>query len=158
MRVTILVLVALAALCACGGPAHEAASSAAAPSSSASTKALTCGTVVDTGPRLSGTWTAEKVIAQLGALMITDGAAIKNGHLTSFADGILAGADHGLGGNREPGKLESDAQDYAAAEQNYDPDGPVVTVFAQALKKDIAALEKDCPGSIPQANKLAGAS
>jgi hypothetical protein len=45
-----------------------------------------------------------------------------------------------------------------AAEQNYDPDGPVVTVFAQALKKDITALEKDCPGSLPAANKLAGTS
>jgi hypothetical protein len=34
----------------------------------------------------------------------------------------------------------------------------MVTVFALALKKNIAALEKDCPGSIPEANKLAGAS
>ncbi|MDQ2813978.1 MAG: hypothetical protein M3Z75_19450 [Actinomycetota bacterium] len=113
---------------------------------------------MNTGQHLAGTWTAQKLVAHLGALVIVGGPDLRKGTITSSEGGMLTGAYLGLGANREPGKLESDAQNYAAAEQNYDPAGPVETVFADVLKKDIAALEKDCPGSIPEARKLAGAS
>ena len=89
--------------------------------------------------------------------MIVNSSDLKKGTITSSEDGMLTGASLGLSANRGPGKLESDAQNYAAAEQNYDPAGPVETVYAAALKRDIAALEKDCPGSIPEADRLAHA-
>jgi|GEM_PF-5990466 hypothetical protein len=151
-----MVLVALVALAACGGTPAKTTSAPAGPSSSAGPRALTCETVVDTGQHLTGTWTAQKLIAQLGALEIVAGSNLNKGTITSSQDGMLTGAYLGLGTNRGSGKLESDAQDYAAAAQNYDPAGPVETVYADALKKDIAALEQDCPGSIPEAAKLAG--
>lgn len=164
MRMTVVVLVALATLSACGGASHKAASAQAAQSSSAPSSArpgytpLTCQTVLDTGHKLKGTWTAQELIAHLGTLVIVDGYHITNGTITRSENGMLSGAYLGLEGSRAPSKLESDAQNYAQAEENYGAAGPVNTVYAHVLEKDIAALEKDCPRSISEAKKLADAS
>ena len=42
-------------------------------------------------------------------------------------------------------RLSDDAEAFAQAELNYNPDGPVETSFARPLEVDIAALERDCP-------------
>ena len=50
--------------------------------------------------------------------------------------------------NEQKLPLSDDAQAFAVAEENYDPDGPVDTSYAQPMSGDILALERDCPAGM----------
>jgi hypothetical protein len=45
-------------------------------------------------------------------------------------------------------KLSGDAEAFAQAEENYNPDGPVDISYARRLNKDILALQRDCPDGL----------
>jgi hypothetical protein len=79
-----------------------------------------------------------------------------NGTITCAEDRLMFGARVDLGSNWTRGRLTKDALKHKTAEQNYDPSGPIRTAYAQALVRSIKALEHDCPGSVPEAEKLAG--
>ena len=53
-------------------------------------------------------------------------------------------------------KLSDDAQAFAVAEENYNPDGPVDTSYARPLNGDIVTLERDCPAGMRLGRQKAG--
>ena len=118
--------------------------------------ALGCRTVVGKGTEHQGRSTVQEVIARLGAMVIVHSSGIVDGIITGAEDRLLFGASVDLGANWIRGRLTKDALKYKTAEQNYDPSGRVRTTYAQALMQSIQALEYDCPGSLPEAKKLAG--
>jgi hypothetical protein len=177
----VIALTLVAALAACGGKpaATTAATPSAAPPAPASAAAepssalggpqtLACSTVVDSDPSENGlspsalradgfnpdALTAVQVIGLLEAMTLTDGvASITEGTPTS-TDTMILGAGAVDLMNYQGTQLASDAAQYSADEESYDPEGPVDASFASAVLADIQALAKDCPRSLKWADRV----
>ena len=109
---------------------------------------LTCGSVVDTTGYKDGPLTTDLVVASLTEMQLAGGAAsIPRGRPTGADTTTLDTMAVELMGYSGT-KLADDAQAFAVAEENYNPDGPVDTSYAQPLDTDIVALERDCPGGM----------
>jgi hypothetical protein len=125
--------------CGYGGPAAVGGQAAAAGN------ALRCGSVVDSTGYRQGPLTTDLAVAFLTRLQLTGGAAdIPRGRPTSADTSTLdtmAVELMGYSGSR----LSDDAEAFAVAELNYNPDGPVDTSYARPLDTDILALQRDCP-------------
>jgi hypothetical protein len=106
---------------------------------------LRCGSVVDSAGYKQGPLTADLAVASLTDMQLADRAAdIAAGRPTSADTSTLdtmAVELMGYSGSR----LSDDAQAFAVAELNYNPDGPVDASYAQRLDADIHALQRDCP-------------
>jgi hypothetical protein len=145
--ITLAVSLAAAGMIAgCASGADPAAVGGSAPP--APGIVLTCGSVVDTTGYKDGPLTTDLAVASLTEMQLAGGAA-------SIPRGRPTGADTttldtmavelmGYSGSR----LSDDAQAFAVAEENYNPDGPVDTSYAQPLDTDIVALGRDCPGGM----------
>ncbi|MGH3245746.1 MAG: hypothetical protein ACRDOI_05955 [Trebonia sp.] len=122
------------------GPAAWAGSQAASLSN-----VLTCGTIVDATGYKNGPLTTDLAIAYLTAMQLGDGGGdIPHGTPTSADTNTLdtmAVELMGYSGSR----LSDDAEAFALAEENYNPDGPVDASYARRLTGDILALQRDCP-------------
>ena len=106
---------------------------------------LNCGRVVDPTGYQEEPLTVDRAIGLLTEMELADGAtSIPRGRPdyaeTSTLD-VMAVELMGYSGNR----LSDDAEAFAQAELNYNPDGPVETSFARPLEGDIAILDRDCP-------------
>jgi hypothetical protein len=106
---------------------------------------LNCGRVVDPTGYQEEPLTVDRAIGLLTEMQLAGGAAsIPKGRPdyaeTSTLD-VMAVELMGYSGSR----LSDDAEVFAQAELNYNPDGPVETSFARPLEGDIATLERDCP-------------
>jgi hypothetical protein len=138
-------------LAACGAAAGCA--STPAPTGPA-VNAITCASVVDSTGYQGGPLTPSLAIASLATMLRAGGAvrSITKGTPstaeTSTLD-VMAVELMGYSGN----KLSSDAEAFAQAELNYNPDGPVETSYARVLDNDIRALERDCPDGTQQSAK-----
>lgn len=136
-------LALLALLLAMGGAVAGCASNPA-PATPAST-AITCTTVVDATGQQGGPLTPHLAIRSLAAMLRGGGEARIHRGRPDGADAstldVMAVELMGHRGN----KLSADAQDFAQAELNYNPDGPVETAYARPLDDDIRALQRDCP-------------
>ena len=135
-------IVVVPLLAACGAVAGCASTpTPAAPASNP----ITCGTVVDSTGYLGGPLTPGLAIASLVTMLRTGGAVrILKGTPSSTETGtldVMAVELIGYSGN----KLSTDAEAFAEAEVDYNPDGPVETSFARPLEGDIATLGRDCP-------------
>jgi hypothetical protein len=107
--------------------------------------ALTCGSVVDSTGYENGPLTANLAVASLTAMQLAGGAAsISRGRPTGAVTRTLDVMSVELMGYAGS-KLSADAQAFAVAELNYNPDGPVDTSYARPLEAGILALESDCP-------------
>ena len=146
IRYAIALVLSLAGSCmtaGCGsgsGPAAVAGSPPPAPGI-----VLKCHSVVDSTGYENGPLTADRAIASLTRVELASGtASIPRGTPTT-ADAstldIMAVELMGYSGS----KLSDDAQAFAVAEENYNPDGPVDTSYARQLNGDIVTLERDCP-------------
>lgn len=133
--------VAVVAGCDSGGAAATGASQAA----TMVDNVLTCGRVVDSTGYKGGPLTTNLAIASLTEMQLTGGAAsIHRGTPTGAVVNTLdtmAVELMGYSGNR----LSEDAQAFALAELNYNPDGPVDASYARPLGQAIIALQRDCP-------------
>jgi hypothetical protein len=109
---------------------------------------LTCGTVVDATGYKDGPLTTDLAIAYLTEMQLGDGVAdIPRGTPTSadtYTLDTMAVELMGYSGSR----LSDDAEAFALAEENYNPDGPVDASYAQGLNGDILALQRDCPDAM----------
>ena len=153
--ITLAVSLAAAGMIAgCASGADPAAVGGSAPP--APGIVLTCGSIVDTTGYNDGPLTTDLVVASLTEMQLAGGAA-------SIPRGRPTGADTrtldtmavelmGYSGSR----LADDAQAFAVAEENYNPDGPVDTSYAQPLDTDIVALERDCPGGMQLGRRWRG--
>jgi hypothetical protein len=106
---------------------------------------LNCGRVVDPTGYQEEPLTVDRAIGLLTEMELAGGAASipkgrPDGAETSTLD-VVAVELMGYSGSR----LSDDAEAFAQAELNYNPDGPVETSFARPLEGDIATLERDCP-------------
>jgi hypothetical protein len=109
---------------------------------------LTCGTVVDSTGYNRGPLTTNLAIASLTALQLASGRAdIPSGTPTSADTSTLDTMAVELMGY-SGSKLSGDAEAFAQAEENYNPDGPVDISYARRLNKDILALQRDCPDGL----------
>jgi hypothetical protein len=109
---------------------------------------LNCGRVVDPTGFQAGPLTVNRAVGLLAEMELDGGAAsIPRGRPTygdtSTLD-IMSVELMGYSGS----KLSDDAEAFARAELNYNPDGPVETSYARPLEGDIATLERDCPDGI----------
>ena len=109
---------------------------------------LKCRSVVDSTGYKNGPLTTDLAIAFLTKLQLAaDAASIPRGKpargVTRTLD-VMAVELVGYSGSR----LSDDAQAFAVAEENYNPDGPVDISYAQPLSRDILALERDCPAGM----------
>jgi hypothetical protein len=115
--------------------------------------AITCGSVVDSTGYLGGPLTSSLAISSLATMLRAGGAVSITKGTPSTAEtstlDVMAVELMGYSGN----KLSSDAEAFAQAELNYNPDGPVETSYARALDKDIRAPERDCPDGMQQSAK-----
>jgi hypothetical protein len=114
-------------------------------SAAAVSNVLNCGRVVDPLGYRNGPLTVNRAIGLLTEMQLAGGAASiprgrPSGTETSTLD-LMATELMGYSGS----KLSDDAESFAQAELNYNPDGPVATSYARPLDRDIAALERDCP-------------
>jgi hypothetical protein len=135
-------IVVVPLLAACGAVAGCASTpTPAAPASNP----ITCGTVVDSTGYLGGPLTPGLAIASLATMLRAGGAVTIPRGAPSSAEtstlDIMAVELIGYSGN----KLSTDAEAFAEAEVDYNPDGPVETPYARPLDNDIRALERDCP-------------
>lgn len=109
---------------------------------------LKCHSVVDSTGYKNGPLTADLAIASLIRMQLVSGAAsIPRGRPTAADTStldIMAVELMGYSGS----ELSDDAQAFAVAEENYNPDGPVDTSYARALNRDIVALGRDCPAGL----------
>jgi hypothetical protein len=142
--VPLLVAACVAAGCDAGGLAATGGSRAAAMVGNV----LTCGRVLDSTGYKGGPLTTDLAIASLTEMQLTAGAAsIPRGTSTPAVTNTLdtmAVELMGYSGNR----LSDDAQAFAVAEINYNPDGPVEPSYARPLDQAIAALQRDCPDGL----------
>jgi len=111
--------------------------------------AITCGSVVDPTGYQGGPLTPGRAVQSLTAMLRDGGSARIPRGTPSSADtstlDLMAVELIGYWGN----KLSSDAEDFAEAEFNYNPDGPVEAGYARGLDRDIGALQRDCPPGPP---------
>ena len=133
-------------IAACGsgsGPAAAGGSEPAAPGI-----VLKCRSVVDSTGYKNGPLTTDLAIAFLTKTQLAaDAASIPRGrptHAVTRTLDVMAVELMGYSGS----KLSDDAQAFAVAEENYDPDGPVDTSYARPMSRDILALERDCPAGM----------
>jgi hypothetical protein len=131
---------------ACGsgsGPAAAGGSEPPAPG-----VILKCRSVVDSTGYKNGPLTTDRAIASLTETQLAAGAAsTPRGRPTRAVArtlDVMAVELMGYSGS----KLSDDAQAFAVAEENYNPDGPVDTSYAQPMSRDILALERDCPAGM----------
>jgi hypothetical protein len=109
---------------------------------------LTCGKVVDATGYKNGPLTTDLAIASLTEMQLAGGAAsIPRGRPTRTDTSTLDTMAVELMGY-SGSKLSDDAQAFAVAEENYNPDGPVDASYAQGLGLDILALQRDCPAGL----------
>lgn len=107
--------------------------------------ALACSTVLDPTGYNNGPLATNIAIAYLTDMELTDGVAnIPAGTPSSADTNILDSMATELE-NYSGNKLSADAEQFSEDEQDYNPDSPVDTSYAQPLLQDIIALEKDCP-------------
>ncbi len=103
---------------------------------------------MDTTGYKDGPLTTDLAVASLTEMQLAGGAASINRGRPTGADtrtlDTMAVELMGYSGSR----LSDDAQAFAVAEENYNPDGPVDTSYARSLDTDIVALERDCPGGM----------
>jgi hypothetical protein len=134
---TALVAVGLVAAGDYGVPAGDGAAAA---------RALHCGSIVDPAGYRQGPLTASLAVASLTAMPFAGGAAGAPGSKPTGADvtalDTIAVELMGYSGSR----LADDAQAFAEAEVNYNPNGPVDVSYARPLGQAIRALQRDCPG------------
>jgi hypothetical protein len=106
---------------------------------------LTCGSVVDPTGYARAPLTVNLTVASLTALELSSAAAsiqtARPAHAVTRILDAMAVELMGYSGSR----LADDAQAFALAEENYDPDGPVETSYARPMSGDIRALQRDCP-------------
>lgn len=133
-------------IAACGsgsGPAAVGGREPAAPGI-----ILKCRSVVDSTGYKNGPLTTDLAIAFLTKLQLAaDAATIPSGrptHAVTRTLDVMAVELMGYSGS----KLSDDAQAFAVAEENYDPDGPVDASYAHPMSGDILALERDCPAGM----------
>ena len=149
IRYAIALVLSLAGSClvaGCGSGTSPAAVGGGIPASAGIV--LKCQSVVDSTGYENGPLTADLAIASLTRMELASGAAsIPRGRPTrsdaSTLD-IMAVELIGYSGS----KLSDDAQAFAVAEENYNPDGPVDTSYARPLNEDIVTLERDCPAGM----------
>jgi hypothetical protein len=149
IRYAIVLVLSLAGSCmiaGCGSGTGPAAVSGGIPAWAGIV--LQCYSVVDSTGYENGPLTADLAIASLTKMELASGAAsIPRGRPTT-ADAstldIMAVELMGYSGS----KLSDDAQAFAVAEENYNPDGPVDTSYARPLNGDIVTLERDCPAGM----------
>ena len=156
--VPVLVAACAVAGCDAGGVAAASGTQAAASGTQAAASGtqaaaivgnvLTCGRVLDPTGYKGGRLTTDLAIASLTEMQLTAGAAsIPRGTptpaVTSTLD-TMAVELMGYSGSR----LSDDAQAFAVAEMNYNPDGPVAASYARPLDQDITALQRDCPDGL----------
>jgi hypothetical protein len=126
-----------------GGPAAAGGSEPAAPGI-----VLQCRSVVDSTGYKNGPLTTDLAIAFLTKVQLAaDPASIPRGRPTRAVTrtlDVMAVELMGYSGS----KLSDDAQAFAVAEENYNPDGPVDVSYAQPVSRDILALERDCPAGM----------
>jgi hypothetical protein len=109
---------------------------------------LTCGKVVDSTGYENGPLTTDLAIASLTEMQLADVAAsIPRGTPTATDTRTLDTMAVELMGY-SGSKLSDDAQAFAVAEENYNPDGPVDASYAPGLGRDILALQRDCPAGL----------
>ncbi len=148
--VPLLVAACVAGGCDAGGVATAGGLATAGGSRAAAMvgNVLTCGRVVDSTGYKGGPLTTDLAIASLTVIQLTAGAAsIPRGTPTPAVTKTLdtmAVELMGYSGNR----LSDDAQAFAVAEINYNPDGPVAASYARPLDQAIAALQRDCPDGL----------
>ena len=139
--VPLLVAACVVAGCDSGGQAAAGGNHVAA----VVDNVLTCGSVVDSTGYKGGPLTTDLAIASLTEMELTPGAAsIPRGTPTAAVINTLDTMAVELMGY-SGSKLSDDAQAFAVAELNYNPNGPFVASYARALERDIAALQRDCP-------------
>lgn len=162
-----LAVLALAG-CSSATPSHPAASTprpaatapAPAPSPSATadlpgSDVLSCSTVVDDTGWNNGPLTAQRMIADLIAMDITDGLVNLPSGTPSHDDvQMLDDAGQVLMNYGTGNQLGLDAAQFVSDEQAYSPDGPVDASHGKPLLDDILALQKDCPGAASQATSM----
>ena len=106
---------------------------------------LKCHSVVDPTGYKNGPLTTDLAIAFLTKLQLAaDAASIPRGKPTRAVTrtlDVMAVELMGYSGS----KLSDDAQAFAVAEENYNPDGPVDTSYVKRMSGDILALQRDCP-------------
>ena len=149
IRYAIALVLSLAGSCmtaGCGSGIGQAAAAGGIPASAGIV--LKCHSVVDSTGYENGPLTADLAIASLARMELASGAvSIPRGRPTT-ADAstldIMAVELMGYSGS----KLSDDAQAFAVAEENYNPDGPVDTSYARQLNGDIVTLERDCPAGM----------
>jgi len=139
----VLPLVAVGVLAGCASGAGPAAVGGAPPP--APDVVLQCGSVLDPTGYKNGPLTTDLVVASLTQMQLAGGTVrIPRGRPTSSDTSTLDTMSvelMGYAGN----KLSDDAEAFAVAEFNYDPEGPVDDSYARPLEADIRALESDCP-------------
>lgn len=106
---------------------------------------LRCSSVVDSTGYKHGPLTTDLAVAYLTDMQLTGGGArISRGKPTAADTSTLdttAVELMGFSGS----KLSGDAEAFAQAELNYNPDGPVYTSYARPLDLAILLLQRDCP-------------
>ncbi|MGH3209716.1 MAG: hypothetical protein ACRDNO_18355 [Trebonia sp.] len=106
---------------------------------------LRCHTVVDSTGYQNGPLTTDLAIASLTKVELSAAAAsIQSGrptHAVTRTLDVMAVELMGYSGS----KLSDDAQAFAVAEENYNPDGPIDTSYVKPMSGDILALQRDCP-------------
>jgi hypothetical protein len=142
----VLLLAAAGLIAGCGPGAGLAAVDGS--QAAAAGNVLRCGKVVDSTGYDRGPLTADLAVASLTEMQLTDWAAsIPSGRPTSADTSTLDTMAVELMGY-SGSKLSDDAQAFAVAEENYNPDGPVDASYAQLLDRDIRALQRDCPDGV----------
>jgi hypothetical protein len=140
--ITLAALLAASGLIA--GCDYGAPASASTRQDAAVRSELECARVVDPAGYNQGPLTTNLAVAYLTDTRLAGAAGIASGrpaHAVTRTLDSVAVELMGYSGN----KLSDDAQAYALAEENYNPDGPVDTSYARTLDGSILALQRDCP-------------
>jgi hypothetical protein len=149
IRYAIALVLSLAGSCmtaGCGSGIGPAAAGGGIPAPAGIV--LKCHTVVDSTGYENGPLTADLAIASLTRMELASGASsIPRGRPTTADASTLDTMAVELMGY-SGSKLSDDAQAFAVAEENYNPDGPVDTSYARPLNGDIVTLERDCPAGM----------
>jgi hypothetical protein len=125
---------------------------APAPTTPAATPAntLACSTVIDETGWSNGPLTAERAIAAVSAVFVTDGVNLQTGNPSNTDLNLLDSQAMALE-NYSGSQLADDANKFKNDENSYNPGqtdfGPADTAYATQMNGDILKLVADCPGS-----------